>query len=322
MHCHTDTDLAITPASACHIPIFAPTRRPRHRQAWNVETSWGWAQVTGKLGQQHRDLLDAARLVAEREDWTTDGRMHLLVDSARLRSVMGGDGVNWPLIKTWFADLTRSKVEYHITRPEIDGFGELISDVAIAKVPEPPPTRPGAFSNGRRYLRISFGIGWSKLLSDDNDIRYPLRQVVGLRHGVSQAIARYCLSHRTVNDTISGLLAKVGAEGRTRDRRRELQADADALRALSIEISGDVVRRSSASKVPVRASKVPVRAPKVPVKTPSPQNDQSDQAGTSPALRACWCPATPKPITPPSPAFGRAKGNACGAATQNPRGAP
>lgn len=273
------TDLVISPASASRIPIFSPTRRPQHRHVWRVDTSWGWAEITGKLGQQHRDLLDAARMVAERADWTTDGRLHLLVDPAKLRSAMGGDAVNWALLNAWFAELMQSLVKYHVNNPGIDGVGVLLSDVASAKVQESPKTRPGAFSTGRRYLRVSFGLGWSRLLADDRQMLYPLRRVIALRHGFSQAVARYCLGHRTVNDTTTGLMLKVGAVGELRKRRRELRLDADGLLALGILVDGDVVRKVTGSKVPV--------------KTPFSQCDHTDQARLKVAA------LSGKTITPP-----------------------
>ncbi|MDD5300025.1 MAG: hypothetical protein PHD65_05975 [Gallionella sp.] len=239
------TDLVKTPTSACRIPIFAPTRRPLAKTAWWVDTSWGHAVITGRLGQQHRDLLDAARMVAEREDWTTDGRLHLLVDPAKLRAAMGGDAVNWPLLKTWLTDLAQAIVDYHVNKPDIngygDGFGGLLSDVRVANTTQLPITRPGAWMGGRQFMRISFGVGWSRLIADDNATRYPVRQVVALKHGFSQAVARYCLSHATVRDTVAGLMLKLDAQGELRKRRRELAADTAELAALGIIIEGDKI---------------------------------------------------------------------------------
>ena len=235
------SDLASTSTAACRIPIFSPTRRPQSVSSWRVETPWGWAQITGRLGQQHRDLLDAARMVAEREEWTFDGQMHLLVDPAKLRAVMGGDGVNWPLLMTWFVDLMRTIVDFHVNSQDINGFGGLVSGVVEAKTDQHPSTRPGAWAEGRRFIKISFGDGWSKLLADDCVMKYPLRHVVGLKHGFSQAVARYCLSHTQTRDTVAGLAQKLDAGGRLRVRRSELSADASGLASLGIIIDGDKI---------------------------------------------------------------------------------
>lgn len=47
-----------TSTLACRVPIFAATRRPR-RTTYSVATAWGSARITGRLGQAHRDVLDA-----------------------------------------------------------------------------------------------------------------------------------------------------------------------------------------------------------------------------------------------------------------------
>lgn len=256
----TNITMAKTPASACRIPIFLPTRRPVIKTKWTVNTSWGHAVITGRLGQQHRDLLDAARAVAEREDWTADGRLHLLVDPAKLRSVMGGDAVNWPLLKTWFTDLMQTIVDYHVIKPSIDGFGGLVSEVVVANTTQCPTTRPGAWSEGRKFIRISFGTGWSKLIAEDSVTRYPIRQVIALQHGFSQAVARYCLSHATVKDTVEGLMSKLGDEGRTRNRRAELAGDVAGLSALGIIVDGDKISTARSQSPGARSQSPGVRS--------------------------------------------------------------
>lgn len=253
--------LANTPASACRIPIFAPTRRPQAVTAWRVETSWGWAAITGRLGQQHRDVLDGARMVAEREEFTSDGRFHLLVDPARLRSALGGDAVNMQRINDWLRDLKVAQVEAHINKSDTNISGGLISDVVDAATLA-PDARPGAFKSERRMWLIHFGLAWSKLVDDDIAMKYPLRQVVGLKHGFSQAVARYCLSHTNVRDTVEGLAQKLNAGGRLRVRRGELAEDASGLAAMGITITGDkitAVRQQS----PVGRTQSPVPASKV-----------------------------------------------------------
>lgn len=261
-------DMAATPASVCRIPIFSPTRRPQAVSAWEVETSWGSAVITGRLGQQHRDLIDAARMVAEKEEWTADGRLHLLVDPAKLRSALGGDGVNYQRIDDWLKDLMLAIVKIHITTKDIKVTGGLVAEYVDADA-SPPCTRGGAFNKNRRYLKISFGTGWSKLVEEDDLTKYPLRQVVGLKHGFSQAVARYCFSHQKVHESIAGLTDRLGAGGRLRDRRAELCDDSVGLQSMGIEVVGDRVKWSGASKVLVAATKVPVGASKVPVKMAS-----------------------------------------------------
>ena len=234
------SELAESPTHASRIPVFAPTRRPILVQSWRVESSWGWATVTGKLGQQHRDVLDAAAMVAERSEWTTDGRLHLLVDPAKLRSVLGGDATNYDRIRGWLRDLAQAFVEMHIQARDERIIGSLVSDVVDSPVGV-PDTRPGAKATGRRYWRVSFGIGWSRLIERDLSTRYPLPEVARLRFGISQAVARYCYTHRTVNEAIPGLAQRLGATRALRKLRQELQADSHDLARLGVPFDGERV---------------------------------------------------------------------------------
>lgn len=261
------SNLAATPTNACRIPIFSPTRRPQVKTSWRVETSWGWAVITGRLGQQHRDLLDAARMVADEEQWTADGRYHLKVDPARLRSAMGGDSVNNARIVEWLRDMRAAEVTVHITATNKTTYGGIVADFTDSADPTLLHGRAGTFPSERRYLRLSFGLGWSKLIEEDRTTLYPLRQVVALKHGFSQAVARFCLSHATVRDTVGGLMLKLNASGRLRVRRAELTEDAAGLMGMGIIIDGDKIN-TARQQSPVGRQQSPVPASKVRWKRP------------------------------------------------------
>ena len=235
-----------SPSIASRIPIFSPTRRPSVVEQWEAVTPWGNAIITGRLGQQHRDLLDAARQVAIEEQWTQDGRLHLKLDPARLRSALGGDSVNPRLVAEWIEDLRVAKVELRIGNRVI--VGGLIGEYELSSDPTILHSRPGAHGAERHYMRLSFSTAWSKLIEEDRMQCYPLAKVIQMKHGISQAIARFCLSHREINDSIEGLMAKVGDSGRLRNRRRELAHDCELLAELGIKIEGDRVTRRAQTK--------------------------------------------------------------------------
>lgn len=255
--------LAKTPVNACRIPIFSPTRRPVAVTQWRVNTDWGWAVITGRLGQQHRDVLDAARMVAEREEWTANGCLHLMVDPARLRSALGGDAVNNRLILQWLRELRAAEIITHITATDKTTYGGVVGEFDDARCDIALSSRPGAFKSERRMLHIPFGKGWSKLIEDDYVMKYPLRQVVELRHGFSQAVARFCLSHVNVRDTVAGLMKKLDAHGLERHRRADLAADSEGLAALEIEVSGNHVKSGRRRQSPVERRQSPVSVGKV-----------------------------------------------------------
>ncbi len=247
---HHSEKSALTQVNTCRIPIFSPTRRPQTVTSFYVETSWGHATITGKLGQQHRDLLDAAMMVSEYREWTGDEdrfHLHLKVDPAKLRSVMsiGGDA-NYLQIQKLFEDMRVARVDMHINASDRNMVGGIISEVEDAKC-EAPTTRAGAFgSENRRYWRISFSSGWSRLIKDDVEMRYPLARVMSLQFGFSQAVARFCLSHSSVNQTIDSLVVTLNAGGRVRDRKGELLKDEAGLIKLGILVDSTLVKSNKA----------------------------------------------------------------------------
>ncbi|ADL55551.1 hypothetical protein [Gallionella capsiferriformans] len=259
---------ATTPTNLCRIPIFAPTRRPHAVTACRFDTPWGWAQITGRLGQQHRDLHDAARLVAVAEEWTSNGCMHLKVDPAKLRAAMGGDTVNNALITKWMRDMRAAEIIIYVKELDRIVTGGIISEFDESADKSNLTSRPGAFTGDkpRRFIRISFSSGWSKLIESDRSTKYCLDQVVALKHGFSQAVARFCLSHANVNETVIGLIKKLNAEGRMRVRRADLAEDAERLARMGIYVNGDQIKYRS----PAKSGKAPAKSgarPPSPVKT-------------------------------------------------------
>ncbi|CQR44898.1 conserved hypothetical protein [Thiomonas sp. CB3] len=249
-----ERDLAPSPSHVSRVPIFAPTRKPRHVESWAVATSWGEATITGRLGQPHRDVLDASRMVAEREVEDAEGRRHLLVDSARLRAALGWNAINYSQISERLEDLRLASVRLTIPSKGIRVNGGVVSEyidsflahkpqrssrvIHLLRRPTTSQDPPQQQVTGGGMWRISFSLPWSVLLNSDLETTYPLGLILGLRHGVSQALARFCWTHRSVNEPLAGLLGRLGSRGRLRDRLAELIEDAPGLAKLSVSIWG------------------------------------------------------------------------------------
>jgi len=83
-----------TTVSQSRIPIFLPISRIEHKnpgaQQRRVETSWGYAELSGPvLTQAHRDILDAAWFLAERTRKWSDGSVSLYLDTCKMRKLLG-----------------------------------------------------------------------------------------------------------------------------------------------------------------------------------------------------------------------------------------
>lgn len=247
------SNLAQSPVHASRLPIFPPTRRPT-LSTWEFNTPWGEGVVTGRLGQMHRDLIDAARMEAERRVVDHTGALHLLIDPARLRAALGWDTVTYHQIEDRLEDMRIAKVSTTIRATGLRVREGIVSSYAMAAAQ--PPERgekvrhlakpngqaQAALLHGGGLWRVSFSQSWSMVLLEDHQYSYPLREVMELQHGVSQALARFCLSHKWVHEGLPSVLTKLGACGRQRKRLSELRVDAAALRALGVDVSDGMCR--------------------------------------------------------------------------------
>lgn len=243
-HQHVD----VTTAAQCRISVFQPTRKPVWRIGAEIETPYGFAIVDGRLGMRHRDLVECAKLTAVEQGIDAVGRYCCIVDPNKLRSAMsqGRSRVCWQQMKDLAEDMRTCKVRdlEIFSRP---GFGVVtagILDSIVYQGVGQVDARAGALGGDRRELwKIAFSEAWTHLFQHDIQISYAghLLKIIALRHGVSQAVARFMLSHQPgASYNIKETLRIVGAgrEETTRHRIRELIADENKLAEMGIMTQG------------------------------------------------------------------------------------
>lgn len=246
------------------LPVFQPTRRPSQIRQQCIETAYGSVTITGKLGQGHRDVLDAVMACAEGGK-TVNGQLSVLVDPYQLRKMVsiGHDGGLFPYahIRRLLRDMRMAEVDMvmpALNLRVIDGILASIEESHITKESQPwefqakpdEMTRPMLPNGHRPMLTITFGKNWTRMLATDLPVAYRLPIIIAMRHGASQATARYCLSHQEVHDTMDGILVKIGYDPDSKTPRAvqkvkaELRQDAEALAALGVILTDkDTVHR-------------------------------------------------------------------------------
>ena len=226
---------------ACRIPIFAPTRRPTAVMQQRVETSWGWAMITGRLGQHHRDVLDT--LIAHASGWRpegTRGDMVARIDSAALRRALGWNRWTYERIRETLRDLRAAEVA--ASCGEWTGILTHIVESAVA-----PPSRrngggvgkgglapvPGGPARDGMVWEITVSGAWITLAKDV--ARYPMA-VTKMRYGTSQAVSRLMLSHTPgTRYAVQTALEAVGVPKKRHIRARaEMEVDRAGMAAVGI----------------------------------------------------------------------------------------
>jgi len=237
-------------------PLFSVARVRVEEGGGVVEAgsdSWGRVRVVrGGVTQHHRDLLDAIRTLAEHRVTDAGGQEHLIFDDARVRQVLGA--------RTAWKDMRADLLDMITTVIQIDGAGgawgaafPLATFVGDAK--SPAARAPNQYPAHLRRLVLS--AGFSKLIEEQATVSYSretLERVLGLKHAVSRAVARWCLTHSNAqHHDLARVLAAVGAirggeaiSGRAAARQarryvRQIGEDAGALADLGIEAGAAVL---------------------------------------------------------------------------------
>lgn len=253
----------VSTAGHVRLSIFQPTRRPTLRESIAVQTQWGECVVTGVLGQQHLDLLECAFDVAICRGQDEIGRYCLVIDPYRLGLAMGSgrSAVPSSQIRACLTDLRTSSLT-HLKIYNCPAIGVVSGGILETVMYEDVGERRGPsfireVVNGavkkvpvkgskRQLWKIPFSLPWTRVILGDLSISYAgrLRQIVALRHGVNQAIARFMLSHRVERSTgknvvysLNTALEAVGSDRRTRHHRlREMKDEQEKLASLNVFI--------------------------------------------------------------------------------------
>lgn len=213
--------------------------------------AWGRVRVIqGGVTQHHRDLLDVIRAVAEHRVTDGGGQEHLIFDVAKVRDMLGSR-VNWRDIRQDLLDMMSTIVQIDGAACEWGAAFPLATFVGDAK--SPAARAPHQFPAHLRRLVLS--AGFTGLLERHATItlsRDVLEKVLVLKHGVSRAVARWCLSHSgEQHHELARVLAAVGAidegeaivgrEARSTARRyvTQLRDDASGLTALGVDLSAE-----------------------------------------------------------------------------------
>lgn len=238
-----------TPTQACRVPIFAPTRKPTEVVRLRVKTQWGQAVITGRLGQPHRDVIDALLgLIGTGGEWreAEHGGVEMRFDSAALRKKLGWARWDYRHILNVLEDLRLARVVMP-DQHEVTGIITRVAESArlspparrrhagktakwAARKPDDPSTKDAepVPRGGMMWIATISG-AWIRLMREMTT-EYP-RQVFRMRYGVSQAATRLMLSHQAgARYHIETVLEAVNAPtGHWARAKKEIERDAQAM---------------------------------------------------------------------------------------------
>ena len=237
---------AVTPTSTsaqARVMLYQPSQRPRLRAGDWTETSFGRCRIEGRLGQRHADVVEAILYCAERRRDVSDGGVELLVDPSRVRKTLSDSRYSHERLWSLLRECMSAVIE--IETPNLRALGHLIDQVV-----ESPMTRHDPLTGGERPMwRVRLGMALVLLLERDLSLYYDPAPIARLQHGISQAVARHILSHKTepiggwyLDTAIVAVAGKASSQD-MRNGRRRLKEDADELKALGLILDGDRIKK-------------------------------------------------------------------------------
>lgn len=263
-----------TPAAACRLAIFQPTRKPTLVTEMVIKGQWGKATLTGAVGQRHRDVLDTVIALAEGWRPTSEGDIVILIDSAQLRAKLGWDKWSYPQIHDALQDLIATRLSTALAGwpPDCAGIVMRVSESLTMPPParsqsrykregawEPPsdPTKP----RGGMSWEVTISRGWLGLMRHLSTRYHDC--VLQMRYGVSQAVTRFMLSHKAgaryeIDTALDAVGVKADAWHRTR-ARRQMSGDRELMAKAGVFLDGNFATQKpgTATQKPGETHKTP-----------------------------------------------------------------
>lgn len=240
-----------TTALQARLQLAQPTRRPKMLTR-KIETPWGHGVVLGKYGQAHVDLLESIFKHSEKHRRTDDGAIELIVDPHKARMSAGGNkqisGQQMEILKLEIMQVVIYLKGNGVHDPIA---GHIIDEIRTSRIKA--PSRPGTIHGEDRFMwYVRLGPAYVRFLEDDLHLHYDPEPIAALTTGIAQAVARHIATHKTQPTggwIVDGLIKSVGGEGESsqemRNRRRDLQKDADGLKALGLTIENGRITREN-----------------------------------------------------------------------------
>lgn len=239
---------AVAPTSTsaqARVMLYQPSQRPSTSAGAWMETSFGRCRIQGRLGQRHADVVESILYCAEKRRDVSDGGVELLVDPARLRKTLSDTRYSYSQIEKLLSELRATTITLETPQFDFPIIGGLIDHVIPSQM-----TRHDPLTGDERHLwRVRLGVALVILLEHDLSLYYDPAPIARLQHGISQAVARHILSHKTephggwyLNTVIVAVAGKASSQA-MRDGRRRLKDDAKELKSLGVVLEGDRVRK-------------------------------------------------------------------------------
>jgi len=241
-------DIGVTTETLSRLPIFQPTLKPR-LETRVFESKYGKITVEGKLGQNHKSLLEvilykrkAYKLKIDKNEDDIKVSLEVLYNEYEIKKYLSQSS---KYSDERYHQMIKDMITAYIVLEKDD---ERIAGTIIARERESKKYCRKTKSNlpnikGEKipYVKLEFGDVFSRLLVKELRFTYDPKQIISLNSGISQAIVRFLLTHKRhpragyhLKELIENIEENV--DQKWKDIRRFLKKDAAMLENLGAVI--------------------------------------------------------------------------------------
>jgi hypothetical protein len=233
-------DIGVTTITLNRLPIFQPTLRAKYQKK-AFESPYGRLTVEGRLGQNHKSLLEVILYLRKLYDLDEENmKLRVLYNEYEVKKYLttGSTTYSYEGYKQLMEDMKQAYIELGTIPPEPIIKGITPSNNYWRKTKGNLPAVKG---KELPYMIVEFGSVISYLVIKELRFTYDPKPILQL-HGISQAVARYLKTHknhpsagyhlRTLIETLTGNI-----EGQEwYNIKRLLKKDVEGLKKLGIAI--------------------------------------------------------------------------------------
>lgn len=243
-HGKRQRDIGVSTASLNRLPIFEPTLKPRFRER-SFENAYGRLFVVGRLGQDHKNVLEAIlykrKVYKSYKDEEGNRCFEVLYDEYEVRKYLSESVYCKTGYQSLIEDMKQAYVR--IETKELVAEGNLIADKTVSKIysKRTKSNLPGLKGQRIPYVVLKLGSVANRLISEELRFTYDPKPIMLLHSGISQAIVRFIKTQKRhpklgyhLKDLIEELMDVEGDVWK--NTRRFLKKDAEGLKGLGIAI--------------------------------------------------------------------------------------
>ena len=238
--------IGVSTASLSRLPVFEPTLKPRYRER-SFENAYGKMVVIGKLGQDHKNVLETIlyrrKVYKSYRDKENNRCFEVLYHEYEIRRHLSkGSAYSKERYEELIEDMKQAYVK--IETKELITEGNLIADKTVSGIytKKTKSNLPGLKDKNIPYSILKLGNVLNTLINEELWFTYDPKPIMSLKSGVSQAVIRYLKTqkrHPKLGYHLKDLIENIqnNVEGQTwYNIKTQLKKDVEGLRGMGITI--------------------------------------------------------------------------------------